>query len=49
MEVGVPRVPPYTFQLPGTKLTDGLTILFIRDPDGILVELVDRPRKLFTK
>jgi catechol 2,3-dioxygenase-like lactoylglutathione lyase family enzyme len=44
MKVGVPRVPPYTFQLPGTKLTDGLTILFIRDPDGILVELVDRPR-----
>jgi catechol 2,3-dioxygenase-like lactoylglutathione lyase family enzyme len=44
MEFGVPRVPPYTFQLPGTKLTDGLTILFIRDPDGILVELVERPR-----
>jgi catechol 2,3-dioxygenase-like lactoylglutathione lyase family enzyme len=44
LEVGVPRVQPYTFQLPGTKLTNGLTILFIRDPDGILVELVDRPR-----
>ena len=42
--MGVPRVLPYTFQLPGTKLTNGLTILFIRDPDGILVELVDRPR-----
>jgi catechol 2,3-dioxygenase-like lactoylglutathione lyase family enzyme len=41
---GVTRQLPYTFQLPGTKLTDGLTILFIRDPDGILVELVDRPR-----
>ena len=44
LEAGVPRVQPYTFQLPGTKLTNGLTILFIRDPDGILVELVDRPR-----
>lgn len=44
LEAGVPRQPPYTFQLPGTKLTDGLTILFIRDPDNILVELVDRPR-----
>jgi catechol 2,3-dioxygenase-like lactoylglutathione lyase family enzyme len=44
MSAGVPRQPPYTFQLPGTKLTDGLTIMFIRDPDGILVELVDRPR-----
>ncbi len=44
MSVGVPRQPPYTFQLPGTKLTDGLTIMFIRDPDLILVELVDRPR-----
>lgn len=41
---GVPRQTPYTFQLPGTKLTDGLTILFIREPDNILVELVDRPR-----
>jgi catechol 2,3-dioxygenase-like lactoylglutathione lyase family enzyme len=44
MTLGIPRQPPYTFQLPGTKLTDGLTILFIREPDGILVELVDRPR-----
>ena len=44
LAAGVTRQPPYTFQLPGTKLTDGLTILFIRDPDGILVELVDRPR-----
>lgn len=42
---GVPRQTPYTFPLPGTKLTDGLTILFIRDPDNILVELVDRPRQ----
>jgi catechol 2,3-dioxygenase-like lactoylglutathione lyase family enzyme len=44
-ELGIPRQTPYTFQLPGTKLTDGLTILFIREPDGILVELVDRPRQ----
>jgi catechol 2,3-dioxygenase-like lactoylglutathione lyase family enzyme len=43
--LGVPRQPPYTFQLPGTKLVDGLTILFIRDPDLVLVELVDRPRQ----
>jgi len=39
--------PPYTFALPGTPITDGLTILFIRDPDGILVELVQRPRSFF--
>lgn len=39
--------PPYTFQLPGTKITDGLTILFLRDPNGILVELVNRPRSFF--
>ncbi len=44
LRAGIPRQTPYTFQLPGTPLTDGLTILFIRDPDGILVELVDRPR-----
>jgi catechol 2,3-dioxygenase-like lactoylglutathione lyase family enzyme len=43
-EEGVARQLPYTFQLPGTKLTDGLTILFLREPDGLLVELVDRPR-----
>ena len=42
---GIARQSPYTFQLPGTKLTDGLTMMFIRDPDGILVELVDRPRQ----
>ncbi len=46
MDMGVPRQPPYTFQLPGTPLTNGLTILFIREPDGILVELVERPRQL---
>jgi len=41
-DLGVARQPPCTFQLPGTPLTDGLTILFIRDPDNILVELVER-------
>ena len=45
-DAGYTRQPPYTFQLPGTKLTDGLTIMFIRDPDAILVELVDRPRQV---
>jgi catechol 2,3-dioxygenase-like lactoylglutathione lyase family enzyme len=45
MVLGIPRQPTYTFAMPGTKLTHGLTILFIRDPDGILVELVDRPRQ----
>ena len=44
-QAGVARQRPYTFQLPGTKLTDGLTMMFIRDPDGILIELVDRPRQ----
>jgi catechol 2,3-dioxygenase-like lactoylglutathione lyase family enzyme len=44
---GVAVYPPYTFALPGTPITEGLTILFIRDPDGILVELVQRPRSFF--
>jgi catechol 2,3-dioxygenase-like lactoylglutathione lyase family enzyme len=44
LKTGMPRQYPYTFQLPGTKLTDGLTMMFIRDPDLMLVELVDRPR-----
>lgn len=44
-QAGVARQSPYTFQLPGTKLTDGLRMMFIRDPDGILIELVDRPRQ----
>lgn len=46
LEMGVARQNYYTFQLPGTKLTAGLTMVFVRDPDGILVELVDRPRQL---
>jgi catechol 2,3-dioxygenase-like lactoylglutathione lyase family enzyme len=46
LATGVARQNSYTFQLPGTKLTDGLTMVFIRDPDGILVELVDRPRQV---
>jgi len=44
---GIAKQPPYTFTLPGTPLTNGLTILFIRDPDGVLVELVERPRSEF--
>jgi catechol 2,3-dioxygenase-like lactoylglutathione lyase family enzyme len=47
LDVGMAVQPPYTFAMPGTKITEGLTILFIRDPDGILVELVERPRAHF--
>jgi catechol 2,3-dioxygenase-like lactoylglutathione lyase family enzyme len=43
-DAGLARQTPHTFQLRGSKLTDGLTILFLQDPDGITVELVDRPR-----
>lgn len=41
---GLTTQTPHTFQLNGSKLVDGLTILFLRDPDNITVELVDRPR-----
>jgi catechol 2,3-dioxygenase-like lactoylglutathione lyase family enzyme len=44
---GIAKQPPYTFAMPDTPITAGLTILFIRDPDGILVELVERPRSYF--
>jgi catechol 2,3-dioxygenase-like lactoylglutathione lyase family enzyme len=42
---GVARQNSYTFDLPGTKLVDGLKMVFIRDPDAILIELVERPRE----
>ena len=38
---------PYHFALPGTKISEGLTILFFRDPDGIVCELFERPRSFF--
>ena len=44
-EAGVSLQSPYTFQLPGTKLVNGLKMMFIRDPDGILIEFVERPRQ----
>lgn len=44
---GLATYPPYTFPLPGTPIGEGLTILFLRDPDGIVVELVQRPRAFF--
>jgi catechol 2,3-dioxygenase-like lactoylglutathione lyase family enzyme len=44
---GVATYPPYTFPLPGTPIGEGLTILFLRDPDGIVVELVERPQDRF--
>jgi catechol 2,3-dioxygenase-like lactoylglutathione lyase family enzyme len=46
-EAGLATQPPYAFPLPGTKLTEGLEILFVRDPDAILVELVERARSEF--
>jgi catechol 2,3-dioxygenase-like lactoylglutathione lyase family enzyme len=44
---GMATYPPYTFPLPGTPIGEGLTILFLRDPNGIVVELVQRPRSFF--
>ena len=43
--LSVPRQPPYVFHLVGTPLSDGLRILFLREPDNILVELVQVPRQ----
>jgi len=44
---GMATYRPYTFPLPGTPIADGLMILFLRDPNGIVVELVQRPRAHF--
>jgi catechol 2,3-dioxygenase-like lactoylglutathione lyase family enzyme len=46
---GIAAHAPYHFALPGTKITEGLRILFFHDPDGIVGELVERPRSFFTK
>jgi catechol 2,3-dioxygenase-like lactoylglutathione lyase family enzyme len=40
---GEPLNPPEFVELPGTRL-GGVTVLFMRDPDGVVVELVGRPR-----
>jgi catechol 2,3-dioxygenase-like lactoylglutathione lyase family enzyme len=41
----LPDVPePIWVPLPGTKL-GGVTVLFLTDPDGVVVELVERPRR----
>lgn len=41
--------PPYTFAIPDTKLVGGLTILLMREPHGILVELMERPASKFVR
>ncbi|MGH7806205.1 MAG: VOC family protein [Candidatus Binatia bacterium] len=46
---GIATHAPYHFALPGTKITEGLKILFFHDPDDIVGELVERPRSFFTK
>jgi catechol 2,3-dioxygenase-like lactoylglutathione lyase family enzyme len=38
-----PLNPPEFVELPGTRL-GGVTVLFMRDPDGVVVELVGRSR-----
>jgi catechol 2,3-dioxygenase-like lactoylglutathione lyase family enzyme len=38
-----PLTAPEFVELPGTRL-GGVTVLFMRDPDGVVVELVGRPR-----
>jgi catechol 2,3-dioxygenase-like lactoylglutathione lyase family enzyme len=48
-DAGIGRQPPYTFTLSGTPFSDGLRIMFLRDPDDILVELVERPPSSFRR
>ncbi len=44
-----PEVPdPLWVELPGTRL-GGVNVLFLRDPDGTTVELVERPRAALKK
>jgi catechol 2,3-dioxygenase-like lactoylglutathione lyase family enzyme len=44
----LPDVPePIYVPLPGTKL-GGVMVLFLTDPDGVVVELVERPRRAMT-
>jgi hypothetical protein len=38
---------PEFVELPGTRL-GGVTVLFLRDPDDVVVELVGRPRSAMT-
>jgi catechol 2,3-dioxygenase-like lactoylglutathione lyase family enzyme len=38
---------PQFVELPGTRL-GGVVVLFLRDPDGVVVELVGRPRSAMT-
>jgi catechol 2,3-dioxygenase-like lactoylglutathione lyase family enzyme len=48
LAAGQPEIPaPEYVELPGTRL-GGVTVLFLRDPDGIVVELVGRPRSAMT-
>jgi catechol 2,3-dioxygenase-like lactoylglutathione lyase family enzyme len=48
LAAGQPQIPaPVYVELPGTRLR-GVTVLFLRDPDGIVVELVGRPRSAMT-
>lgn len=42
LDRGCDAQEPVYFHLPGTPI-DGLWIAFLRDPDGIVVELVERP------
>jgi catechol 2,3-dioxygenase-like lactoylglutathione lyase family enzyme len=42
-----PMAPPNLIELPGTKVPD-MWITFFRDPDGIVVQLVERARDAFS-
>ena len=41
-----PQGDPVWCPLPGTKI-DGLYIAFLRSPDGVVFEFVERPKKYF--
>ena len=43
LTAGEPLSPPEFVELPGTRL-GGVTVLFLRDPDNVVVELVGRSR-----
>ena len=40
-------MPSQPFPFPGTPIDAGPTIVFVRDPDGVGVEIVGRPRSIF--
>jgi hypothetical protein len=45
--LGMAASEPHTYIYPGSPLDSGVSVVLVRDPTGVYVDLIERPKSLF--